>query len=186
MRTPTNCALALICGLTIATPACTTDVPRAHSSALSTAPFDQYRTFSFGSDESAPEGAHTSSRTLEARRRAREAITTALVAKGYSTSEAKGDFVVMFGTGRMDEDFIRRPSHADWLDEDEDEDFTVGALVIDMFDGANGGQIWHGASRVEINPDKVDPGLVQRSVYDVLKSFPVARHATKSVARETN
>ena len=175
-------ATILSCGGIATLAACTTEVPRVHSASLSTAPFDQYRTFSFGPEEAAPGETHASTKSAEVRRRARDAITTALVAKGYVLAEQKGDFIVMYGTGRAEENFIRRPAHADWLDENEDEDFTVGALVIDIFDGANGGQVWHGASRVEVDPNKVDPNLVQRSVQNILARFPNARPPSIKVA----
>ncbi len=172
----------LTCGNAAALAACTTGAPRVHSASLTTAPFDQYRTFSFGGAEPAPDETHATDHSSEVRRRAREAITTSLAAKGYVLAE-KGDFTVMYGTGRADENFVRRSSHADWLDENEDEDFTVGALVIDIFDGANGGQVWHGASRVEVDPNKVDASLVQRSVRDILAHFPNARSSPMKVAR---
>jgi hypothetical protein len=175
-------ATLLACGSAVALAACTTDGPRVHSASLSTAPFAQYRTFSFGGAEPAPGETRATDHSAEVRRLARDAIATSLTAKGYVIAE-KGDFTVEYGTGRAEEDFVRRPSHADWLDENEDEDFTVGALVIDIFDGSNGGQVWHGASRVEVDRNKVDVNLVQRSVQDILAHFPIARHRAANVAR---
>ena len=183
MRIPTCCLIALLaCRNAVALTACTTEAPRVHSASLATAPFGQYRTFSFGGPAAAPDETHVTTHSSEVRHRAREAITASLSAKGYVLA-GKGDFTVMYGTGRADENFVRRPSHADWLDENEDEDFTVGALVIDVFDGSNGGQVWHGASRIEVDPNKVDANLVQRSVQDILAQFPNARRAPVIVAR---
>jgi Domain of unknown function (DUF4136) len=176
-------AAILTCGSVASLAACTSEAPRVHSAGLTTAPFEQYRTFSFGPEEAAPGETHATSKSTEVRGRARDAITTALAAKGYVLAEQKSDFIVMYGTGRAEEKFIRRSSHTDWLDENEDEDFTVGALVIDIFDGANGGQVWHGASRIEVDSNKVDPNLVLRSVQDILARFPNARREPIKVAR---
>jgi hypothetical protein len=50
-----------------------------------------------------------------------------------------------------------------------------GALVIDAFDARSGVRVWHGSSRAEIKPDRVDEALLQTSVAEVLASFPSPR-----------
>jgi hypothetical protein len=150
---------------------------RTHTASLSTASFSQYRTFSFGTDEASPAGFKSTPRTAEVERRMLPLITAVLQEKGYAPAEAgkKGDVVVAIASGSRKG--IKRPAQvtrgaADGMADDEEEDFTEGAIVIDMFDGANDGQVWHGAGRAEVNPDKIDDQLLQRAVREVLATFP--------------
>lgn len=151
---------------------------RSHSAGLATAPFPQYRTFSFGTDEGSPAGFKSTPRTAEVERRMLPLIAAVLQEKGYAPAEAgkKGDVVVAYASGQRKG--IKRPAQssrgaADGLAEDEEADFVEGGLVIDMFDGTNDGQVWHGAARAEVDPDKIDDELLQRAVREVLAPFPV-------------
>jgi len=47
-----------------------------------------------------------------------------------------------------------KPTGPAWFDEHEEEDFVEGILVIDVLDGKDQQPLWHGAARVQINPDK--------------------------------
>ncbi|MEO6419537.1 MAG: DUF4136 domain-containing protein [Polyangiaceae bacterium] len=171
---------ALVCVVPAVVGACSP--VRSHSAGLATAPFPQYRTFSFGTGESSPAGFKSSPRTAEVERRMLPIVAAVLQEKGYAAAETgkKGDVVVACASGARKG--IKRPasasSHgaADGLADDEEEDFVEGAIVIDMFDGTNDGQVWHGAARAEVNPDKIDDQLLQRAVREVLAPFPV--HAT--------
>jgi hypothetical protein len=145
-----------------------------HTASLKTAPFDHYRTFSFAQSEGSPEGYKLSPHSAEVQSRLKPLITGVLQQKGYALAPGKGDFVVAFGSGRRSVE-IRHPAPAhDWLDENEDDDFTEGSIVIDMFDGSNDGQVWHGATRTDVSPDRVDPAQVERSVQEVLAPYPAA------------
>ena len=170
--------------LALVLPACT-EQPRVHTAGLATAPFDRYETFSFGPAGDAPEGTYMTPGAVEARRVARGIIATALVAKGYVVADGKGDFVVTYGMGRTDSTSMRRHDHTNFQGEDEDEDFTTGALVIDIFDGRTDGQVWHGASRVEIHPPRVDPDLLKHAVRDVLASFPDAKRTRTKLSSQS-
>ncbi|MFO0668022.1 MAG: DUF4136 domain-containing protein [Polyangiaceae bacterium] len=155
--------------------------PRVHAAGLPTAPFAEYRTFSVEANEATPPSYGSGPRTNEVRARMGELIKAELRDKGYALADGpKGDFVVAFSMGRKN----RSVPHAggtrgDWLQEDEERDFVEGALVIDIYDGKNDGQVWHGAAQTEIDPDHVNPELMQRAVRDVLASYPRAAGSAK-------
>ena len=147
-----------------------------HTAANPGASFEAYRTFSFGPFEGAPNVYQTSVRSAEVQRRLQPFIAAALAQKGYVPAAGKGDLFVVFGSGVLDvsTDEISEIG-AEWLPDDEDADFVDGSLVIDAFDGGGGHEIWHGASRANIDPDRIDDPLLQRSVRELLSSFPKAR-----------
>ena len=145
-----------------------------HTASLKTAPFGSYRTFSLADPEGPPEGYKMSPRSAQVQRRLRPLIEAELQAKGYSLATGKGDFVVAYGSGRR-EVSIRHPQRAPWSDEDENEDFVEGSVVIDVFDGSNDGQVWHGATRAQIDPDKIDQAQLERTVRLLLATYPAAR-----------
>ncbi len=181
MRTALIFSVLLAC--VAATSSCSSDV-RAHTASLSTAPFASYHTFSFDSSEGAPGGYMMAPGSLDVQNRMKPLITSALENKGYSLSSARGDFVVLYGSGRRQAqaEHVRNPYELS-LEEDEPTDFVEGAIIIDVFDGMNGGQIWHGSARTEINPDKIDDALLAKSVGDVLAKFPRATTVATPVAQ---
>lgn len=146
-----------------------------HTANLPTAPFAQYHTFSFADPEGSPAGYRPSPRSAEVQRRLKPLIVTVLQEKGYALAPGKGDFVLAYGSGRREGEIYHPVRAHDWLDEDEVDDFIEGSLVIDVFDGSNDGQIWHGASRAGINPDKIDPKQLDRSVRLLLLAYPNAK-----------
>lgn len=161
---------------------------QAHSASLASAPFPQYQTFSFGGPEASPKGFKRSPRTAEVEKRMHPLITTVLEEKGYAAAEAgkKGDVVVACASGSRKG--IKRPAQgtrgaADGLGSDEEADFVEGAIVIDMFDGASDGAVWHGTARAEVNPDKIDDQLLQRAVREVLAPFPAHTAAAPQATR---
>lgn len=146
-----------------------------HVFANPAASFEQYRTFSFGPPEGPPSGYQTSARSAEVQRRLRPLIAAALRERGYvpALGSAKGDIVIMFGSGRRDASIHEASSMgAEWQPDDENADFVNGTLVIDAFDGAKGDRVWHGANRARIDPDSIDDRLLQRSVGELISSFP--------------
>jgi hypothetical protein len=145
-----------------------------HTASLPTAPFGRYRTFSFAAAEGAPEGYRLSPRSAEVQRQLKPLLIAELQQKGYTLATGKGDFVLAYGSGRR-ERVIRHsePSH-DWLDEDEENDFIEGSIVLDIFDGSNDGQVWHGATRAGIDPNSIDQAQLERSVRLLLEEYPSA------------
>ncbi|MEO8876618.1 MAG: DUF4136 domain-containing protein [Polyangiaceae bacterium] len=150
---------------------------RAHASSLPTAPFASYHTFSFDSSDGAPGGYKTSASSAEIQDRMKPMIAAELQKKGYSPATAKGDFVIRFGSGRRNVQVPHSSSSSQldsFMEEDESKDFVEGAIIVNAFDGANDGQIWHGSARTEINPHHVDDALLAKSIAEVLVKFPVA------------
>lgn len=149
-----------------------------HTATNPSASFDRYRTFSFGPAEGAPPGYETSPRYVEVQRRIHQLIANELTAKGYKPAAEAGDFFVMFGAGRREVSTHTTSSiSAEWLPDDENADFVEGAIVIDIFDTAHGTKVWHGASRANIDPEHIDPALIQRAVHGLLGPFPAATAA---------
>jgi hypothetical protein len=56
--------------------------------------------------------------------------------------------------------------------ENETEDFTEGAFVIDAFDAATDDLLWHGSARLEVQPGRFDEERLRRAASAVLTSFP--------------
>ena len=154
----------------------TAAIMNMHTATNPGALFELYRTFSFGPSEAAPVGYQTSARAAEVQRRLQRLIAAALTQKGYVPATGKGDVFIMFGSGVRDTSTHEASDvGAAWLPDDENADFVEGSLVIDAFDGSAGHKIWHGASRANINPDRIDDPLLQRSVRELLSSFPEAK-----------
>jgi hypothetical protein len=50
-------------------------------------------------------------------------------------------------------------------------------LIIDVFDTATGGMVWHGAARVVIDPTAIDDALLERATTAILATFPARASA---------
>ena len=50
---------------------------------------------------------------------------------------------------------------------------SVGELVIDVFDGSSRTQVWHGEANVPIDPQKINEGVLQTTVHELLVRFPM-------------
>jgi hypothetical protein len=171
--------------------ATTAAITNMHTATNPGGSFDSYRTFSFGPTEGAPSGYLTTARSAEVQRRLAPLITAALTQKGYVPATAKGDIVIMFGAGVREEPTsspqappppkLHEASDMGWLPDDEEADFVEGSLVIDAFDGAGGHWVWHGASRANIDPDRIDDERLRGAVRELLGSFPDA--ATGATAK---
>jgi hypothetical protein len=65
-----------------------------------------------------------------------------------------------------------KPEGPAWFEEHEVEDFVEGILVIDILDEKKRQTLWHGAARVEINPEKIDDEILKRATAKIMASFP--------------
>jgi hypothetical protein len=143
------------------------------------ASFDHYRTFSFGSPASPPRGYVVSPWSAEVRGRVLPLIAITLEQKGYAPVQGKSDLVIQFGSGRrvvhVEDAQVREGDQSLTQEPHFDYDVVEGSLVIDAFDATTGVRVWHGSSRAEVNPDRVDAALLQTSVTELLASFPSAR-----------
>ena len=149
--------------------------PSVRTAVNPTASFDRYQTFSMGSPEEPPKGFQTSAQSAEMRRRLQPLIAAALEQRGYAPATGKGDFVILFGSGRR-EVSIHETSEisAGWSPPDENADFLQGSVVVDAVDGNSGTVVWHGRSRVPVVPDRIEEKTLVRSVQSLLASFPKA------------
>ncbi len=161
----TGCAPSLSTGATV------------HAEANPAARFDHYRTFSFGTPETAPRGYAMAARPVEVERRLKGLVEAALTEKGYvPSSTARGDIVVVFGAGQRDVQTHQESEvGAEWLPSDENSDSTQGKLVVDIFDGAKSMRVWHGSSRETVNPDRINEQRLQAYVHELFSSFPEAK-----------
>jgi hypothetical protein len=138
--------------------------------------FDRYRTFSFGAAESPPRGYTTSPWSPEVRDRVQPLIVAGLTQRGYASASGKGDLVIMFGSGRRTVAVHESSGMAgDWLPDDENGNFVERSLVIDAFDATSGVRVWHGSSHAEIDPARVNQGMLRRSVTALVATFPIAK-----------
>lgn len=138
------------------------------------ATFEAYKTFSFGTSEGAAGEATLSPQAQEVQRRLLPLVAGALIEKGYSpAATGRGDLVVVARSGARQAS-SPTTAGAGWLPDDENRDFVDGSLVVDVFDGAHGHWVWHGASQASIHPDAIDPQRLEQAVRDLLGSFPTA------------
>ena len=140
--------------------------------------FSSYRTFSMGPAEAPPPRYRTSERSAEARKKLVGLISAELQRKGYvPAAEGKGDFVVMFASGRRETTNVHETWSRDdwiWLDEDEELDFVEGSIVVDAYESTGDKLIWHGSIRTQLQPGKPDDVLFARSVRELMEKFPLA------------
>jgi len=140
-----------------------------------TASFDSYHTFSMGPAEGPPKGFQTSAQSAEVRSRLQPLITAALEQRGYTPAAGTGDLVILFGSGRREVSIHETSGvSAEWLPADENADFLQGSVVIDAVDAKSGTLVWHGRSRADVVPDRIEEKTLVRSVQSLLASFPKA------------
>jgi len=171
---------ALLLGTLLSTCAPTIDV---HTVAFLAVDFAKYRTFSFGSEEGAPDEYETSSQSAEVRRRAQLLVAGFLRDKGYVQNQnGDADFVVQIACGRRERKEMRwlflphpRPTRSAWFDEHELGDFVEGILIIDVLDAKSNAPLWLGAARVDIDGETIDNVLLRRATNEVLASLPASR-----------
>lgn len=153
----------------------------SHGEFLHTAPFAQFHTFSFATPEGPPAGYRTTARSAIVLTQMKGLVAEALEKKGYvpAPQGQQGDMILACGAGRREGEQLERmplPRQVTAIsgEEYEDEDFVEGGLVIDAFD-RNGGQVWHGAGRTEIDPQNPNVEQLRRTVDAALARFPAHR-----------
>ena len=164
-----------LAALALSSSACTASV-QSHGDYLHTAPFASFHTFSFATAKAPPEGYEVTERSAQIVELMKPIVSEALVRKGYvAAPEGEvGDVVVACAAGRRDTTKVRRVSRRQSLvtsEDTEERDFVEGGLVIDAFD-RSGGQVWHGASRTEIDPARPSLDSLRRAVGAALTRFP--------------
>jgi len=150
----------------------------SHGEYLHTAPFADFRTFSFAPAGGALEGYETTPRSAQIVEAMKPFIRAELVRKGWVEAPGgDGDVVVACAAGRREVTKMRRlPWRMTMItgEETEERDFVEGGIVIDAFD-RSGGQIWHGAARTEIDPNHPSLDRLEIAVDAALAHFPAKR-----------
>jgi hypothetical protein len=144
---------------------------RLDTAAAPTASFGQYHTFSMGLVESGSIK-ETPPRTLEEQAVIRDLIVVNLESKGYLSEPRQGlsDIVVRFGSADGE---ARTPETA--VNPDNHETVYEGAIQVDVYDSASGLRAWHGSIALPLRRNHVDASLLERSVTELLSSFPSHR-----------
>ena len=129
------------------------------------APFEKYRTFSFGLAEPPKPGYEITPRSLEVQRRLRPLVQDELKGRGYTASDSNGDFIVKLvgGTGAEPNPAAERAIATK---------MARGFIGLDIYDAATGTQVWQGSAFAEIDPDKIDDSLLKLGVTHMLAGFP--------------
>jgi hypothetical protein len=148
--------------------------PEIRTVASPSAPFAQYRSFSFALSEQPTPGYPPSVESFEIERHVRMLIVDTLNQKGYTEDTGKSDFVVRFRSGRMEVmdsatsqggESTRSPTRVE-----------QGELAVDVFDTSTQTHVWQGTAVAIIDPKAMDAGL-RRAVEQLLGRFPARRTA---------
>jgi hypothetical protein len=153
-----------------------------HTTTSPTADFSRYHTFTIGASERVPTRYHEASRATQAEQRAQELVTEILQSKGYRLTP-NADLVVRISAELrhrqvpipMAPPLPGSPPAETWSTEDGAGEILEGALVVDVYDGATGALLWHGAATAFIDPDRFDDDRLRRGVAEVMSTFPERR-----------
>ena len=162
--------LALLGATTACAAGAAPNKPMATSFAAPRAPFENYRTFSFGLADQPKVGYEVTPRSLEVQRRLRPAIVEALQARGYVEDATKADIVVKVAAGTG---VIPNPA----ADRAQPGGPARGFIGIHIYDAPSGTEVWQGSAFAEIDPEKIDDALLKRGVEHMLAEFPKRKPA---------
>ena len=152
----------------------------AWSVAAPNASFASYHTFAFGLAENPPQSYQTTPRSLEVQRRLHSIVLTTLQKRGYVEDKSKSDFIVKLVTG-TGEGANASAEHADLQIEGYRPPMPAkGFIGIHIYDAPSGSMIWQGSAFAEVDPEKIDDGLLQRGVDHMLANLPTRELASGS------
>jgi hypothetical protein len=150
-------------------PSASRPVPIVQTVGATSAPVERYRTFAFGPAEQPHAPYRLSARSFEVERRAQALVVTELTKKGYALSDGNADFLLQISAGNTEQEV---GSGGEMMG-GSTERVHIGELAVDAFDGSSHTQIWHGTADARINPQKIDDGVLQSAVEQLLARFPV-------------
>lgn len=161
-------ALALL-GASVSCHAITSSQAPVQAAAPQAAAFSGFHTFSFDLPGQPPAGYDVSERSLEAERRARQAVVASLVRKGYAEESGKGDkgdFIVRLSSGTRDVSIGDRetgyqPTHSEEAN-----------VTIDFFDATSGSRVWHEVATADADPPTIDVPQLQAAVRSAITAVP--------------
>jgi hypothetical protein len=164
-------AMAIVCLTMMA--ACAAPAPagsfQVQSASAEKASFAPFRTFGFRLAEAPPPPYQVSARSFEVERLAHDMVAAELVRKGYTDAGGNGDFLVRISSGAATQYTSAVMSGSD---EDRLQPITTGEVVVDAFDRSTAQQVWHGAARAEVDPQRVNEPELQAAVHQLLAPFP--------------
>lgn len=132
----------------------------------------RYRTYSHETASSAPIGYAPTALTPEVLEKVRWQIDAEMEKKGYVLVPS-GDLVVRISSGvRTVESQPTGGAAAAGAPAERD---RVGTLVIDIFDRANEGHLFHGFAKDEIHTAVVDDKQIKEAVTEILEPLPSRR-----------
>jgi Domain of unknown function (DUF4136) len=170
-------ALALL-GASVSCHAMTSFQAPVQAAVPKAAAFSGYHTFSFDLPGQPPAGYDVSERSLEAERRARQAVVATLVRKGYAEESGKGDrgeFIVRLSSGTRemsegDSETGYHPAHSEEAN-----------VTIDFFDATSGSHVWHEVAIADADPPTIDVARLQAAVLTAIAAVPA--QSASSVAK---
>ncbi len=128
----------------------------------------RHRTYSHETAPVAPAGYATTAFTPDVLEKVRRRIDVEMEKKGY-VRVPSGDLVVRISSGvRTVDDEPAGMAAAAGAPVDRDQ---VGALVIDIFDRANEGHLFHGYAKDEVHAD-ADEEQIDKAVMHILEPLP--------------
>jgi hypothetical protein len=142
--------------------------PEIRTVASPSAPFAQYRSFSFALSDQPTPGYRPSAESFEIERQVRMLIVGALNQKGYTENPGKSDFVVRFRSGQME---VVGSTGGESEGTRSSSLVEQGELAVDVFDTSTQTHVWQGTAVAIIDPAAMDAGL-RRAVEELLARFP--------------
>ena len=145
--------------------------PRATVSSVGSprAALEKYETFTFGAANPPAAGYDTTTRSLEVQRRLAPLVRASLERRGYEQTADRADLVIKISTGSGT--LTHDPSSWDGPSVQS----PTGFIGIDAYDRTTGADVWHGSAVAEVDPKRIDDGLLARGVERMLADFPVRR-----------
>jgi hypothetical protein len=156
--------------------ACAPAPPEVHTVTLTSAHYQEFRTFAFAPVGGPPAGYKSSALSAKVIERMKPEITAALERKGYvpAATLADADLAIACGAGRREVEVevpVSARLSAATGEDTEEHDFTESRFVIDIYD-KEGGQIWHGDATAKVRSDGPQDARLRATVDRMLAPFP--------------
>jgi hypothetical protein len=161
-----------ICLGACATPSATVETTSATIPGL-----ERYRTFSFESAGTPPNGYRTSARGGEVIDIAQALVADALAKKGFTHTGEDGDLAIVVSVGRRVVDKEKPLSRTAVVvsgDRVEIVQVSEGAILIDAYDRTTRARVWRGGATDEVDFDasSLDKARAVKTIDSIIARFP--------------